>query len=383
MKRPVTSRPTRAEIGLGSLRDNFLSIKQFIGGDTRFMAVVKADAYGHGAVRCAQVLEAAGIDWFGVAIPAEGVELRKKGIRKRILCLGGFWQGQENMLLNQGLTPVIYRLDQAEAFDAAAKARNSIAEIHLKIDTGMGRIGVRDDEIDQFLDKFARFSNLHIEGVMTHFAAADDPGSNDFTNEQISRFERALGAVEARGHRPVYRDLANSAGTVAFPDARGNLVRLGGILYGLTDDVMPPDCDLPELKPVMSLKTKIAHLKTVPEGESLGYGRTFKTERRSLIATLPIGYQDGYPRVLSNNARVIIREQYAPVVGRVSMDWTLVDVTGVEGVEVSDDVILIGSEGGCEIRAEELGALSDTISYEITCGINRRVTRTYAEGGEE
>ncbi|MCO6512385.1 MAG: alanine racemase [Aridibacter famidurans] len=383
MSIPVIRRPTRAEIDLGSLKNNFLSIKKFVGGDTRYMAVVKADAYGHGALRCAQAFEAAGVDWFGVAIPAEGVELRKTGIRKRILCLGSFWKGQENMLLNQGLTPVIYTLDQAETFDAAAKERNSIAEVHLKIDTGMGRIGVRHDEIDPFLDKFARFTNLHIEGVMTHFAAADDPGSNDFTREQIVRFERALGAVEARGHRPVYRDLANSAGAIAFPDARGNLVRLGGALYGLTRDVMPPDCELPDLKPVMSVKTKIAHLKTVPEGETLGYGRTFATERESAIATLPIGYQDGYPRVLSNKARVIIRGQYAPVVGRVSMDWTLVDITGIEGVRVGDDVVLIGSEGGCSVRAEDLGALSDTISYEITCGINRRVTRIYAEGGEE
>lgn len=347
------------------------------------MAVVKADAYGHGAVRCAQALESAGIDWFGVAIPAEGVELRKKGIRKRILCLGSFWESQENLLLNQGLTPVIYRLDQAEAFDAAAKSRNSIAEVHLKIDTGMGRIGVRHDEMDPFLDKFAKFGNLHIEGVMTHFAAADEPDSIDFTREQIARFERALAAVEARGHRPVYRDLSNSAGTIAFPDALGNLVRLGGVLYGLTDDVLPPDVETPVFSPVMSLRTAIAHVKTVPEGETLGYGRTFATERESLIATLPIGYQDGYPRVLSNKARVIIRGQYAPVVGRVSMDWTLVDVTDIEGAEVGDDVVLIGSEGACEVRAEELGALSDTISYEITCGINRRVTRIYAEGGEE
>lgn len=383
MKKPVTSRPTRAEIGLGSLTDNFRKIKEFVGGDTRFMAVVKADAYGHGAVRCAQALEAAGIDWFGVAIPAEGVELRRKGIRKRILCLGSFWPGQENMLLNQGLTPVIYRLEQAEAFDAAAKERNSIAAVHLKIDTGMGRIGVRHDEIDPFLDRFARFGNLHIEGVMTHFAAADEPVSSDFTREQITRFERALTAVEARGHRPAYRDLANSAGTFAFPDARGNLVRLGGVLYGLTGDVMPPGCELPDLAPVMSLKTRIAHLKSVPEGETLGYGRTYTTERESVIATLPIGYQDGYPRVLSNKARVIIRGQYAPVAGRVSMDWTLVDVTDIEGAEVGDDVVLIGSEGGCEVRAEDLGALSDTISYEITCGINRRVTRIYVEGGEE
>ncbi|REJ78375.1 MAG: alanine racemase [Acidobacteria bacterium] len=383
MKTSDSNRPTRAEIDLGVLVSNFNNIKEFIGDDTRLMAVVKADAYGHGAVDCAWALERAGIDWFGVAIPSEGVELRRSGIRKRILCLGSFWKGQVNSLLNHGLTPVIYRLDQAEAFNKGARKRNSIAEIHLKIDTGMGRIGVRPGELDEFLDKFARFENLHVEGVMTHFAAADDPEAITFTNEQIARFEDAIKAIEAREHRPVYKDLANSPATVAYPAARANLVRLGGLLYGLTGDVLPPDVDIPDLRPVMSVRTRIAHLKTVEEGEPLGYGRTFVTGRRSRIATLPIGYQDGYSRVLSNRSSVLIKGALAPVVGRVSMDWTLVDVTDIDGVEVGDEVILIGENSGVSVSAEDLAAFSDTISYEITCGINRRVTRVYVDSSEE
>ncbi len=383
MKQTVSNRPTRAEINLDALASNLRNIKDFVGGDSRYMAVVKADAYGHGSVRCAQRLESEGIDWFGVAIPQEGVELRVSGIRKRILCLGGFWGGQETLLLNHQLTPVLYRLDQAEAFNEAAKGRGTLAEVHLKIDTGMGRIGVRYDEIDAFLDKFARFANLHVEGMMTHFAAADDPDSDEFTRLQITRFENAMKAAEARGHRPVYRDLANSPATFAHPASRGNLVRLGGALYGLTDDVLSKSSPRPDLAPVMTVISEIVHLKKVPKGETLGYGRTFTTARDSMIATLPIGYQDGYPRLLSNKARVVVNGEFAPVVGRVSMDWTLVDVTDIEGAGIGDEAVLIGSREGKSVRAEELAAMSDTISYEITCGINRRVTRMYVESGKK
>lgn len=383
MNRPTSNRPTRAEIDLDALASNFKSIRQFTGDKVKYMAVVKADAYGHGAVRCARRLEREGIDWFGVAIPQEGVELRVSGIRKRILCLGSFWNGQETLLLNHDLTPVIYRLDQAEAFDRAAKDRGSTAEIHLKIDTGMGRIGIRCDELDAFLDGFAKFGNLHIEGLMTHFAAADDLSANEFTNSQIVRFESAAKTVESRGHNPVYRDLANSAAAIAHPRSHGNLVRLGGILYGLADDVLPAEAVRPALTPVLSLHSEIVHLKNVPAGEALGYGRTFETARDSLIATIPIGYQDGYSRALSNSARVLVRGRFAPVAGRISMDWTLVDVTGIEGVSVGDSVTLIGSQEGNTIKAEELAGISDTISYEITCGISRRVTRVYVEGGQK
>ncbi len=375
----LINRPTWAEIDLDKLAFNFHSVKKFVGEKVKYMAVVKADGYGHGAIECAKRLEKEGIDWFGVALPSEGVELREIGILKRILCLGSFWDGQEKLLLNNNLTPVIFQIEQAKKFNEMAKKRGTIAEIHVKIDTGMGRIGVRFDEVEEFADKLKNYENLHLEGLMTHFASADNLSENEFTNLQIERFEKAVQIFEEKGFHPIYKDLANSPASVAHPKSHGNMVRLGGVLYGLGDDVLPKEIELPKLKPVLSLYTKIAHLKTVPKGETLGYGRTFTTEKDSIIATIPIGYQDGYSRVLSNKSRVIINGKYAPIVGRVSMDWTILDVTEIENVNINDKVILIGNEENLKITAEELAKHSDTISYEITCGINRRVQRVYVE----
>lgn len=373
------NRPTWAEINLNNLAFNFASMKKFVGGKVKYMAVVKADAYGHGAVKCAKRLEREGIDWFGVALPTEGVELRKKGILKRILCLGSFWKGQEKLLLNYNLTPVIYQTEQAELFNEAVKERNTIAEIHVKIDTGMGRIGVRFDAVEEFCEHLKKFKNLHLEGLMTHFAAADNLQENEFTNLQIERFEQAIKIFERNGFRPIYKDSANSPASVAHPKSHQNMVRLGGVLYGLGDDVLPQEIELPELKPVMSINSQIVHLKKVPKGETIGYGRTYTLAEDSLIATIPIGYQDGYSRTLSNKGRAIIGGKYAPIVGRVSMDWTILDVGKIENVKIGDPVILIGEENNLSITAEEIAKLTETISYEITCGINRRVTRKYVE----
>lgn len=372
-------RPTWAEIDLDNLSFNFHSAKRFIGEDIKIMAVVKADAYGHGAVECARRLEREGIDWFGVALPMEGVELRRAGIRKLILCLGSFWPGQESLLLDNHITPVIFNADRASLFDRAALDRGVIADVHVKIDTGMGRVGVRMDELERFLDKISVMNHIRVAGVMTHFAAADNSSENEFTELQIERFEACVARFRAHGFNPIYLDLANSPGAVAHPNSRGNLVRLGGILYGLGDDVLPPETEKPELRPVMSIRTRVAHLKRVPAGESLGYGRTFVTNRDSVIATLPIGYQDGLPRLLSNVGGVSIGGAKAPIVGRVSMDWTIIDVTDLGAVNIGDEVIVFGGE----IKAETVARQADTISYEITCGISRRVPRIYVEGEEK
>lgn len=372
-----SQRPTWTEIDLDNLAFNFHSAKQFIGGEVKYMAVVKADAYGHGAVECARRLEAEGIDWFGVALPEEGIELRTAGIRKLILCLGSFWEGQETAILNYNLTPVIYRVENAESLNRAAEQRGTSIDIHVKIDTGMGRIGVRFNEAAEFAERIKGLPALHLQGLMTHFASADDLAENDFTALQIERFNKAAAIFEEKGFRPFYKDLANSPGAVVHPESRKTMVRLGGILYGLGDDVLPKNVEKPELKPVLSLHSRIAHLKTVPEGETLGYGRTFRTEKDSLIATIPIGYQDGYSRVLSNTGRVIVGGAAVPVVGRISMDWTLVDVSDVPNVKVGDEVILIGEKDGVKVTAEELAQKTGTISYEITCGINRRVARRF------
>lgn len=377
MKTTGENRPTWAEIDLDNLAFNFRSVKVFVDPSIEYMAVVKANAYGHGAVECARRLEAEGIDWLGVALPEEGIELRKAGIRKRILCLGSFWRGQEKQLLNHNLTPVVYQLNQAKALDQAAKNRGSRAEIHVKIDTGMNRIGVRFDEIQKFLKGLRKLENVHVEGIMTHFAAADNLEETEFTNLQMKRFADVVKVFEENGFRAIYNSLANSPGSIAHPNSRGNMVRLGGVLYGLSDDVLPKGIETPLLKPVLSLHTRIANLNNLPTGETLGYGRTFTTAKDSLIATIPIGYQDGYSRNLSNRGRAIINGVYSPIVGTVSMDWTMMDVTEVPNIDIGDEVILIGENAGLEITAEELARKTDTISYEITCGINERVTKSF------
>lgn len=370
-------RPTRAEINLANLAFNFQSSKKFIGENISYMAVVKADAYGHGAIECAKKLESEGIEWLGVALPEEGLELRTNNITSPILCLGGFWSGQETLLIEKNLTPVLYSLEQAEKLDKAACEKKVVVDVHLKIDTGMGRIGFRFDEVSNFAAKLNFFENLNIQGIMTHFAAADNLQENEFTNLQIKRFEESLKIFAAHNIKPKYFDLANSPGAVVHKNSLGNMARLGGILYGLGGDVLPDGVDQPRLKPVMSIYTRIAQIKKVPKGESIGYSRTFSTARNSLIATIPIGYEDGFPRALSNHGQVIINDCFAPVVGRVSMDWTIIDVTEIPDVKADDEVIIIGSSKTLDIRAEELAKKTGTISYEITCGINRRVTRKY------
>lgn len=373
-------RPTWAEINLDNLAFNIASIRRFIGTEIECLAVIKADAYGHGACQSAKRLEEEGVEWFGVAILEEALELREYGISRPILCIGGAWNGQEESFIESKITPVIYRHEHAERFNRAAENKNVKVKVHIKIDTGMGRIGVRFNEFRSFFKVIKELPNIEIEGLMTHFAAADDLQQYDFTALQMQRFAEIEDYVESEGIFPRYRDLANSPGAIAYKSARHNLVRLGGIIYGLGGDVLPRNIEKPAIKPVLSLHTRIANLKIVPQGETLGYSRTFQTARNSLIATVPIGYHDGYPRALSNIGRVIIRNQLAPVVGRISMDWTIIDVTDIAGVEVNDEVKLIGSGGDLEITAEELAALSGTISYEITCGINRRVWRKYVDG---
>lgn len=374
----MARRPTWAEIDLNALAGNLRVIREHVGAEQKVMAAVKADAYGHGAVPCARRLEAEGVDWFGVALPEEGIELRGSGIIRPILCLGGFWEGQQNACRQWNLTPVVYRIDRVESFDSAARDAGVVADVHVKIDTGMGRLGVRSDDVGQFCDALSRFQHIRVDGLMTHLASADDPEQEDFTKSQLERFSQAVTLFRDRGFSPSYIHAANSAATFAYPQARGNMVRPGGALYGFSRDVLPANIPSPALRPVMSLRSRIMLLKDVGKGEKLGYGCSFETSRASLIATIPIGYDDGYRRVLSNRGRVIIRGKFAPVVGRVSMDLTLIDVTDVPGVSLDDQVTLIGRDGELSITAEEIAEAARTISYEITCGISTRVPRKYS-----
>lgn len=365
-----------AKTDLDALAFNLNSARQFLGRETDVLAVVKANAYGHGAVECSRRLKAEGVKILAVAILEEAVELRRAGIEGEILILGGIWPEQAAAAIDNELTPVVCRIDSAEALDSLAASRNIRQKLHIKVDTGMGRIGVPYSEAGEFAAAIARLKNLEVEGLMTHFASADDLSQSDYTNFQIDRFGAAVELFANAGIRPAILDLANSPASVAFPRSRVGLVRLGGILYGLGGDILP-DVPQPELRRVMSVTSEVGFLKKVSAGDSLGYGRTFVAERKSVIATVPIGYADGYPRALSNKGEMIVLGKKAPVVGRVSMDWTILDVTDIPNVEVGTKVTVIGSDGGETILAEDLAAATGTISYEITCGFGSRVARKF------
>ncbi len=378
----TAQRPTWAEIDLDALARNFRTIKGRVAKEVKVMAVVKADAYGHGAVECSRRLEKEGADWFGVALPEEGIELREAGITKPILCLAGFWKGQERACIQHNLVPIVTTHETAAALDTAAGEAGCVAPIHVKVDTGMGRLGVRFDEVKEFAALLKRFQHINVSGLMTHFAAADDPLCDPLTSNQIQRFAQISEIFRTQGFEPEYHHLASSAAIYSRPEACGNMIRPGGILYGLWRDILKGSGDEPRLQPVMALRSRITLLKWVPQGETIGYGCTFEASRQTLVAIVPIGYHDGYMRGLSNRAHVIVRNSYAPVIGRISMDLTLIDVTGVGGVELEDEVTLLGSAGqaGAQtltVTAEDLARISGTLSYEITCGISRRVPRYY------
>jgi alanine racemase len=370
-------RQTWAEINLDALAANYRAVCALVGAGVSVMGVVKADAYGHGAVQCARRLAAEGAQWFGVASPEEALALREAGLRHDILSFGGCWPGQESLCLRERITPVVYRLDAAEALDRAAREAGVVADVHVEIDTGMGRLGVRYDAATEFAARLSELKSLRADGLMTHFAAADEPGLDSFTNQQAERFRHAVAAFREAGLRPTYEHTANSAATFAHPATRCNMVRPGGVLYGLWRDVLPPHLRSVNLRPVMSVRSRVMLLKRIGAGETLGYGCTFEAERETLVATIPAGYHDGYMRALSNRGRAIVRGAYAKVVGRVSMDLALLDVTAIDGVAVGDLVTLIGDDGGLSVTAEELAAEAGTISYEVTCGVSARVPRLY------
>ncbi|MGD9627930.1 MAG: alanine racemase [Pyrinomonadaceae bacterium] len=370
-------RPTRAEIDLDALAFNFHSVRRFIGEGVECMAVVKADAYGHGAAECSRRLEREGAKWFGAATLEEGIELREAGIAGSILIFGGIWPGQETPMISHDLTPAIFTLDQARRLDRAAADVARRVQAHVKIDTGMNRVGFRCEDVPEVADRLSHLANIEITGLMTHFAAADDLGQTDFTERQMARFAGAVQTFHDKGFRPKYIDMANSPGAIVHPLSRSGMVRIGGLLYGLGGDVLPPEAVQPELRPVMAVKSRIAQVRAIKKGETVGYGRTFLAEKDHLIATVAIGYHDGLRRGLSGKGHFLVNGQKTQIAGRVSMDWTTIDVSEIPEAKVGDDVTIIGRDGQEEIRAEDIARLADTISYEITCGIDKRVRRVF------
>jgi alanine racemase len=364
------TRPTRAEIDLSAMAHNLRAVRVVAGG-ARVFGVVKADAYGHGLVPVARWLERQGADGLCVALAEEGLTLRACGVTSPILVLSGAYADAHGRVLAAHLTPVIHGYAQAEAFARAVPGR-SVA-VHLKLDTGMGRLGVPVTELAAMLDALARHDNLRIDGVMTHLSSADsDP---TFTRKQLERFADAVALIRARGHAPRVLHAANSAGTYGFPDARFGLVRPGLALYG----VPPAPGSGGELAPVMRLRSEVLALRELPAGSPVGYDQTYVTARPTRIATVPIGYGDGLMRAASNRGAMLVRGATCPIVGRISMDLTTLDVTDAPGCELGDEVVVIGRQGDAEISAARLAAACDTIAYEVLTNISPRVPRTYRE----
>lgn len=381
-------RPTVAEVDLAALRRNATRIRATVGAGVAVFGVVKADAYGHGAVEVASVLESL-VDGMAVSLVEEGIELRDAGISKPILVLGAYYGRYHSEVLEEGLTPVIYDAGDFERFGQAPVRRRPPTRrnggpragagrfpVHVKIDTGMNRLGFDLGAIPDLAAVAARFPQLAIDGLCTHLASAD-LASPDATLAQLVRFDQAIATARAHAVLPRVIHAANSAGMARFPEARFSAIRPGLALYGSMPSEVVARADL---EPVLSLRTRIMALHRVPVGGQVSYGGRWQAARASAIATLPMGYADGYPRHCQG-AHVLVRGQRAKVVGAVCMDMMMVDVTDIAGASAGDDAVIIGCSGKECIRAEDLARWSGTISYEILCGISKRVPRIYRGQG--
>ncbi len=379
------SRPTWAEVDLTALIRNYRILESLlepasaIGNPQsatvppRLIPVVKADAYGHGAAYLARALSGAGATAIAVALVEEGIELRAAGIRAEILVLEGAWPGQEAEILRHGLTATVYSSEGIRRLDRAARKAGAPARVHVKVDTGMSRLGIPWDGTESLLRDLCEARGLRVSGVFSHLACADDEDSG-YTLEQIRRFRLALECVTRAGIEPGEVHFANSAGLLCRPDLRGWSARPGIALYGYPPASAQRSDDF---KPVLTLKTRVGHIHTVRAGESVGYNRRFFAARDTRAATLPIGYADGYDRRLSGVGRVAIRGRWVPVLGAVSMDMIVADITDLPEVGEGDEVIVLGSTTSCRMDAAVWADLLHTIPYEVLCGISPRVPRVY------
>lgn len=360
---------------LDSLERNVKEIKRLIGPRTRLMAVVKADAYGHGAVQVAGAAVRAGAFGLAVGLVDEGLELREAGIDAPILVMGDVPGFRFRDLVKGGLTMTIFDRAQIREIEILSYREEKRVPVHLKLDTGMGRLGVRSvDEATELARRTLNSGALHLEGAYTHLSSADEP-EEDFTRLQLRKFREFLDGFEKMGIRIPLRHAANSAAAIRYPESRFDLVRVGLALYG----VYPEETNEADVKlePALCWKSSISMVKEVEAGSPISYNRTYITPSRRTIATVPVGYADGYPRGLSNRGVVLVKGEMCPVVGRVCMDQLMVDVTGIPDVTRGEEVTLIGRQGNREVRAEEIAGLAGAIPYEILCGISRRVPRIY------
>lgn len=372
-------RPTRALINLGRLRQNIRNLKSLISGETSLMAVVKANAYGHGLLQIAKCSAESGAAWLGVALPEEGAELRENGISLPILVLGDVSEEQCETVIKYNLTQAVPSLKTARYLNSIAQHTGRKVGIHLKLDTGMGRIGFHNvDELRTAIKELHSMKGIFINGAFTHFAAADeiDP---DYTIIQIKRLENMQQIIQDAGFTLNWIHASNSAGLLMFPKAHYNLVRCGISLYGYYPSAHVEKHAKISLVPILQWETRIVYIKTLEAGSSVSYGRSFIASSTRKVATLPVGYADGYSRLLGNRASVLIRGKRAPVIGRVCMDQIMVDITHIPEAAVGDKAVLLGEQGAEKITADELADLCGTISYEILTSISQRVPRIYQE----
>lgn len=388
-------RPVWAEVSLPALTHNFKAIRRLVNPPhehrkhpRKVLSIVKGNGYGHGGPQVAKALEQAGSDWFGVTCTAEGIEVRKAGVRKPILVLTSFWPGEEGLLLRHRLSPAVIRCEQLAALERAAvrrSLRKGSAGFHLKIDTGMNRLGISPTDVDCFARQLEKSPHLRLEGVFTHLASsevfANSPAAQQ-TREQEERFYAALERLRSLGIDPGIVHMANSAAIASRPETWGDMVRPGVILYGYHPGYEPfelrteAEKKLP-LRPVMSLRSRIISLRNIAAGGGVGYNAKFIAERQSKIAVLAAGYGDGIHRSLGNRGNVLMRGQLAPIVGIVSMDVSMVDVTDVEGVEIGDIATIYGTDGAKVLPANAVARSIGTVTSDLLCAVTQRVRRVY------
>jgi alanine racemase len=368
----LAQRPTRAFINLENLKANFLALKASVKTGTKVMAVVKANAYGHGDKLIATALEEFGCDAFGVAMSEEGIKLRGAGIKSPIIVLGGFFASQEVESFTYDLTPVVFDMISARKIDKVAADLGTTKKVHVKIDTGMGRLGVLPADVAGFFREFKELKNLELEGLMSHYSDMDS-GDKSYSQGQLDSFLKVLEEVRSMGFAPTQIHMSNSAAIVDFPQEDMTMIRAGLMLYGAY-----PARSFEgkiDLKPVLELKSSIMQIKELSKGSSVSYGREFVTEKKSLIAVVPMGYADGIPRRLTNKGEALVSGKRVAIVGAVCMDMTMIDVTDIKGVKCGDEVVFIGTQDTEVITVLDVALSAGTIPYEILCNVGARVAR--------
>jgi alanine racemase len=379
----VVGRPVWAEVSLQAIGRNLRRIRRHIGPKPQILAVVKSNAYGLGAVPVAKALEKAGAERFGVTCANEGVELRESGIRKPILVLTGFWPGEEKRFIANRLTPTVTRLEDVRSLERAAKSARvkSPLRFHLKINTGMNRLGLLPSELDAFASALADCRHIELEGTFTHFASAEDFSARQ-TDEQEETFRKCLDLLRALGVSPGVVHMANSGAICARPSTWADMVRPGAILYGYYQSFDPPHKgqeirDRLPVEPSLSLRARIITLRDLPAGQPVGYGARFVTERPSRLAVVNAGYADGILRQRTNRGCALLRGRHVPLVGAISMDLTTLDVTSVPEAALGDIVTLYGRDGSAEIKVSDVAAEIGTVTSDLLCALGRRVARYY------